>query len=107
MKGGKQGFIVYRSWSPVIKSIPDEAAGRLFKAVMSYQDGEQTEIKDDPMLNAILQMMINAFEIDAEKYAAVCEARREAGKKGGRPPKARTDPEEDEPGREGFSSLWN
>lgn len=110
MKSGKQGFIVYRSWSPVIKSIPDEAAGRLFKAVMSYQDGEQIDI-DDPMLNGFFQMMKHTFEIDAEKYAAIVERNRQNGRKGGRPPKEqRDDSEEDEPGREAFSSFssfWN
>ena len=108
MKGGKQAYMMYKSWNPVIRSLPEPAAGKLFHAITAYQDGEQTEIKDDPMLNAILQMMIHTFEIDAEKYAAIVERNRQNGRKGGRPPKEqRDDPEEEEPGREAFSSFWN
>lgn len=107
MKGGKQAYMMYKSWNPVIRSLPEPAAGKLFHAITAYQDGEQIDI-DDPMLNAILQMMIHTFEIDAEKYAAIVERNRQNGRKGGRPPKERRDdPEEDEPGREAFSSFWN
>ena len=84
----KQGFMVYRTWSPIIKSISDEAAGKLFKACMRHQDGEDVAI-DDPVLNGVFQMMTRAFDIDAKKYAERCEKNAENGKKGGRPPKSK------------------
>ena len=84
----KQGFMVYRTWSPIVKSISDEAAGKLFKACMRHQDGEDVVI-DDPVLNGVFQMMTRAFDIDAKKYAERCEKNAENGKKGGRPPKSK------------------
>ena len=52
----KQGYVMYKSWNPIIKSIPDEKAGKLFKAVAAFQDGEAVELSD-PLLYGIFQMM--------------------------------------------------
>lgn len=84
----KQGFMMYRTWSPVVKSISDEAAGKLLKGCMAYHDGEDVVISD-PVLNGVFQMMTRAFDIDAKKYAERCEKNAENGKKGGRPPKSK------------------
>lgn len=84
----KQGFMMYRTWSPIIKSISDEAAGKLLKGCMAHHDGENVDISD-PVLNGVFQMMIRAFDIDAKKYAERCEKNAENGKKGGRPPKSK------------------
>ena len=84
----KQAFMMYRTWSPVVKSISDEAAGKLLKGCMAYHDGEDVVISD-PVLNGVFQMMTRAFDIDAKKYAERCEKNAENGKKGGRPPKSK------------------
>ena len=86
----KQGYVMYKSWNPIIRSIPDEKAGKLFKAVATFQDGEAVELSD-PLLYGIFQMMEKTFKIDAEKYHEICERRREAGRKGGRPPANKDD----------------
>ena len=80
----KSGYVMYKSWTPLIQSIPDEAAGKLLKAITAFQNGDDVEI-DEPMINAVFQMMKQTFIIDDEKYRETCEKRREAGKKGGRP----------------------
>lgn len=92
MKSKKQGYVIYKSWHPVFKSLPDEAAGKLLKAMAAFQDGEDITL-DDPMLSAFFTMIKHTFVLDAEKYAEVCEQRREAGRKGGRPRKEGSGPE--------------
>lgn len=82
----KQGYVMYKTWSPVIKHLPDEAAGKLFKAIADYQDGEDV-LLDDPMLEAVFLMIKATFEQDEEKYQRVVERNRNNGAKGGRPRK--------------------
>ena len=60
-------YFMRNSWKPLIMNLPDEAAGKLFQAIAAYQDGEEPVI-DDPLLNAIFQMMKETFEQDNEKY---------------------------------------
>ena len=100
----KQGYVMYKSWNPVFRSLPEEAAGKLLHAIAAYQDGEDVTL-EDPMLNAVFKMIQQTFEADNEKYAETCERRREAGKKGGRP---RKEPEPEEQRiTNGFKSFFD
>ena len=86
---------MYKTWNPVIKNLPDEAAGKLIKAVAAYMDDEEPEI-DDPMLQALFMMMRQTFEIDAAKYEeTIVERNRQNGRKGGRPRKESAQDETD------------
>lgn len=80
----KQGYILYRTWTPLILGLPDTEAGILFKAICRYQDGEPVTI-ENPMLNAVFQMIESTFKLDEERYAERCRQNAENGRKGGRP----------------------
>ena len=80
----KQGYILYRTWTPLILGLPDTEAGILFKAICKYQNGEAVTI-ENPMLNAVFQMIESTFKLDEERYAERCRQNAENGRKGGRP----------------------
>ena len=77
----KQGFIMYKSWTPIILSLSNKEAGQLIKAVCRYQEGETPEI--DGKIEGIFLMMKEAFKADNKKYNKTCEARKIAGRLGG------------------------
>ena len=91
MSDRKQGYILYRTWTPLIMGLPDAEAGILFKAICTYQDGKEVHI-ENPMLNAIFQMIQSTFTVDEERYAERCRINAENGAKGGRPPKNPSEP---------------
>lgn len=83
----KKSFVFYKSWLPLFEGMTDEQAGQLFKAICSYQNGEDIQRPQDRLLAAIYDMMAAQFEEDDSKYDEVCQKRSEAGKSGGRPKK--------------------
>lgn len=80
----KKTFVLYLDWCPLIFALSDEQAGVLFKSLFRYQIGEEVDI-EDPMTSAIYKMIVARFEVDSEKYEAICERNRINGAKGGRP----------------------
>lgn len=83
----KQGYVLYRSWTPVISSLSDADAGKLFKAIARYQDGNIVDICDElgqSYLFGIFEMMRLTFDRDRAEYDAKCAMRREVGRAGGR-----------------------
>lgn len=72
---GKNSFILYDNWKPLIESISDEEAGILLKAVYCYR--ENGEILPVPVtLYPILQLFVRTLEIDEEKYRKKCATNR-------------------------------
>ena len=82
----KQSFIMYQSWSTMIRELPNEQAGDLIKAICRYQDDPEA-LPEDPVMIAVFLMIRDKLDQDAEKYAAICEMNRQNGAKGGRPRK--------------------
>lgn len=83
-----KGFFTYFHHIAVLEKLSDEQAGRLYKALMRYGDtGELTEFSYDPACDIAYTLMRGEIDANFERYNEVCEKRREAGKKGGRPPK--------------------
>ena len=80
----KKSFVMYMSWMPMLKAMPDEQLGSLMKAVACYQTGEEVHISD-PMVAAIWEMIRATFSKDQEKYDEICQRNAENGKTGGRP----------------------
>lgn len=68
----KKSFVMYMSWMPMLKAMPDEQLGKLMKAVACYQTGEEYD-PDDPMVAAIWEMFRATFDEDAAKYEEKCE----------------------------------
>ena len=87
-----KGFFTYFHLSCVIEKLSDAQAGRLYKALMRYGDtGELTDFSDDIACDMAYTLMKGEIDVNFERYREVCEKRSEAGKKGGRPPKAEND----------------
>ena len=83
----KSSFIMYTEYREHASLLSREQQGDLFMAVMNYAAGDEL-----PELDGMTQMAFSFIKTqmdrDNEKYQKMVEARREAGKKGGRPPKA-------------------
>ena len=82
----KKGFILYSTYCEPVKQLTDEQAGRLFKAILADQSGEELPLlqaEDRTAYNFIKAQM----KLDAAKYDKRVQANRQNGLKGGRPPK--------------------
>lgn len=83
----KNSFILYNSYSEQINLLDDAECGRLFKALFAFNaSGEKPSLSGGAMM--AFSFITSQMQRDAEEYEKVCERRREAGKRGGRPPKA-------------------
>lgn len=82
----KSSFIMYTEYREHASLLSREQQGDLFMAVMNYAAGDVL-----PQLDGMTQMAFSFIKTqmdrDNEKYQKTVEARREAGKKGGRPSK--------------------
>ena len=80
----KNSFVLYTSYQKQISLLTMEQRGILLTAIMCYSSEQ-----DLPDMDGITSMAFSFIKADldrdAEKYAKTCEARKEAGKKGGRP----------------------
>lgn len=72
---GKQSFVVYDAWGNMVNALPDEEAGRLFKALFAYRAGQPQTLS--PALSGILSFMSGEIEKDNAKYDAMCERQRQ------------------------------
>ena len=82
MAKNKKSFLLHIDSLDVLDDLSDEQAGMLFKAIKSYQLGDEFE------LNSIVKIAFspfkNQFSRDDEKYQKTCERRAVAGSKGGK-----------------------
>ena len=89
-----KGFFTYFHHADTLEMLSDEQAGRLYKALMRYGNtGEETDFDSDCALSVMFSLFKKEIDYNFERYAEICEIRREAGKKGGRPRKS-IEPEE-------------
>ena len=77
---------LYGDASETVDLLSDTEAGRLFKAVLHYVNGQEDELPGQEKL--IYSMLRAQFERDAASYDDYIDKQRENGKKGGRPKKA-------------------
>ena len=59
-------FIFKRSWCSLIKPLTDDQAGQLIKAFSYYIEDEPYTI--DPVLDAILQMMLRELRASSKRH---------------------------------------
>jgi len=101
----KSSFVIYTAYADQMELLNMEQRGVLFTALMAY--AAESPLPDmDGMTKMAFSFIRSQMDRDTEKYQKVVTSRREAGKKGGRPPKEKPEnPEssrgEEEPG--GFS----
>ena len=78
----KKSFILHVDSLDVLSDLSDEQAGKLFKAMLAFHKGEEIEL--DPLTKMAFSFFKNQFIRDNEKYIKTCEARAQAGSKGGK-----------------------
>ena len=82
----KNTFIIYTDWYKQLEILTMEQRGVLFTAMMCYQMGvEMPEM--DGVVNMAFRFICADMERNNAKYEQICEKRRAAGLKGGRPKK--------------------
>ena len=78
---GKKGFIVYTDNRPIIEKLTDDDAGKLFKALIQYED--ELSIPDLPYAPSVaFEMFRRYLDINRANHKKVSEIRSEIGKKG-------------------------
>lgn len=81
-----KGFFTYFHHSTLIHHMTDEQAGRLYKALLLYGDEDiETDFSDDQPCALAYIILKDEVDLNFERYAATCEKRSEAGRKGGAP----------------------
>ena len=77
----KDSFVMYTKYEEQISLLTDAQAGVLLRAMLKYQSGQ-----DLPQMDGMTQMAFafikQQIDFDNQKYDAMCEAKREAGKLG-------------------------
>ena len=80
----KNSFVLYTSYQEQIDLLTMEQRGRLLTAILAYAAGETPSDMDD-VTRMAFSFIRSDMDKNEEKYQKTVEARREAGKKGGRP----------------------
>ena len=83
MGEGKKGFILFLNFLPMIDALTDEEAGRLIKAIMHHENGEEIDLTYDRLVQAAYLGITPQIDLQNEKWEKTKEARREAGRRGG------------------------
>ena len=83
MDEGKKGFILFLNFLPMIDALTDEEAGRLIKAIMHHENGEEIDLTNDRLVHAAYLGITPQIDLQNEKWEKTKEARREAGRRGG------------------------
>ena len=79
----KKGFILFLNFLPMIDALTDEEAGRLIKAIMHHENGEEIDLTNDRLVQAAYLGITPQIDLQNEKWEKTKEARREAGRRGG------------------------
>ena len=80
---GKKSFVLFNDLSVPVKSLSDEEAGKLFKAIFEYQNGGiQQELTGAAGMAFVF--VKQQLDRNQEKYNAICKRNRINGMKGGR-----------------------
>ena len=88
----KKSFVLYTEYEENIEELPDVELGQLFRAIFGYVNrGIVPELS--PSSKMAFSFIRKDLDRNQAKYEETCRKRREAGSKGGRPPKANADGE--------------
>jgi len=92
MAENKKSFLLYCDLIHMVKKLPDEKAGELFKHILSYVNDEHP-VSDDLIINISFEPIKQQLKRDLVKFENVCNRNRHNGLMGGRP-KKEENPEE-------------
>ena len=80
----KPSFLVYYDNEVIVLRLPDDEAGKLFKALFPYgREKIKPDFDKSPALAMAFDILSMAIDRDKERYVRRCEANRENGRKGG------------------------
>lgn len=79
----KKTFVMYESWGAAISRMDNEQAGALIKAIYEYQNNPDA-CPDDPSVAFVFEIIRQKMDEDKRKYDEMCQARSEAGRRGGK-----------------------
>jgi hypothetical protein len=86
----KKSFLMYADLKFTIDKLPDESAGKLFKLILNYVNGDYNP-PDDLLLQVVFEPIKQSLIRDLEMYEAKVIRNKENGAKGGRPTKDSND----------------
>lgn len=72
----KKSFVMYDNWATLLANLPTEQAGDLIKAICSRKIGKEYET-EDPVVLAMIAMILPQMEEDELKYQEKCDRLRE------------------------------
>ena len=76
-------MILYTSYLEKFEKLSDEQFGQLMRAGLNYVASEEVPDFDDFMLGLAFDVLKVEVDQNIKKYEAICEKKREAGRKGG------------------------
>lgn len=89
----RKGVFLWYEDAEQFDLLTDEQLGQLIRALINYSKTGVRGTFDDRVVAMAFSFLASRDDRDGARYEAVCEKRREAGKKGGRPPKVNALPE--------------
>jgi hypothetical protein len=88
MAENKPSFLLYRDIMPMVKKLPNDKAGELFKLILSYVNDENPDLESiDFVLQIAFEPIKQSLKRDLKKYKNIVERNKINGLKGGRPKK--------------------
>lgn len=84
-KREKNSFILFYEWEDSIRSLTDEQAGQLLRALFAYEKRGEQYTGSDPAVALAMGFLYASLDRNREKYEETCRKRSAAGKKGGAP----------------------
>lgn len=89
----RETFIIKSAWESVFDDLSDKQAGVLIKAIFDYvATGEKPNLLNDGEIKMAFKFISVDLDVFEKRYQRKCEANRENGAKGGRPPKTQDNP---------------
>ena len=79
----KDSFVLYTKYLTQVEKLDIEQRGILFTAILRYAAGESIP-NMDPVTEMLWSIIEDQLQIDFEKYQKTCNARKEAGSRGGK-----------------------
>lgn len=73
----RRTFILYTAYYKPVEGLPDEDAGKVFKAILHYVAAGEIRDLGDATLNAILGIIIDRLENDLQRYEERCRGYRD------------------------------
>ena len=83
----RKGLFLWYADAVQFELLTDEQLGQLIRGLLKYSEYHDLPEFKDPVVRLAFSFMAARDDRDSEKYEEMCERRRIAGKKGGRPKK--------------------